>query len=70
MQSNVIITVVLQILLAGSMIVLVIRRFVGVPIRDLITGTKSVAKMDLDEPISIRDTHRSPRLCCEPWLCA
>jgi len=36
------------------MIVLLIRRFVGVPIRDLIAGTKSVAKMDLDKPISIR----------------
>src|ERR1022692_1979761 len=39
MRSNVIITAVLQILLAGSMIVLLIRRFVGVPIRDLIAGT-------------------------------
>jgi two-component system NtrC family sensor kinase len=54
MRSNVIITAILQILLAGSMIVLLIRRFVGVPIRDLIAGTKSVAKMDLDKPISIR----------------
>jgi two-component system NtrC family sensor kinase len=54
MQMNVGFTAVLQILLAGSMIVLLIRRFVGVPIRDLIAGTKSVAKMDLDKPISIR----------------
>ena len=54
MRNNVIITAVLQILLAGSMIVLLIRRFVGVPIRDLIAGTKAVAKMDLDKPISIR----------------
>ncbi len=55
MRGNVIITAVFQILLAGSMIVLLIRRFVGVPIRDLIAGTKSVAKMDLDNPISIRN---------------
>jgi two-component system, NtrC family, sensor kinase len=54
MRGNVIITAVLQILLTGTMIVLLIRRFVGVPIRDLIAGTKSVAKMDLDKPISIR----------------
>ena len=54
MRTNVVITAVLQILLAGSMIVLLIRRFVGVPIRDLIAGTKAVAKMDLDKPISIR----------------
>jgi two-component system NtrC family sensor kinase len=54
MRSNVIITAVLQILLAGSMIVLLIRRFVEIPIRDLIAGTKAVAKMDLDNPISIR----------------
>ncbi len=54
MRGNVIITAVLQILLAGIMIVLLIRRFVEVPIRDLIAGTKAVAKMDLDNPISIR----------------
>jgi len=54
MRSNVIVTAVLQILLAGSMIVLLIRRFVGVPIRDLIAGTQAVAKMDLDKPIAIR----------------
>ncbi len=55
MRMNVITTAVLQVLLAGSMIVLLIRRFVGVPIRDLIAGTKAVAKMDLDKPISIRN---------------
>jgi len=55
MRGNVIFTAVLQILLAGSMIVLLIRKFVGVPIRDLIAGTKAVAKMDLDKPIAIRN---------------
>ncbi len=54
MRTNVVITALFQIILAGSMIVLLIRRFVGVPIRDLIAGTKRVAKMDLDKPISIR----------------
>jgi two-component system NtrC family sensor kinase len=54
MRGNVAIAAILQILLAGSMVVLLIRRFVGVPIRDLIAGTKAVAKMDLDKPISIR----------------
>jgi two-component system NtrC family sensor kinase len=54
MRSNVVIAAVLQILLAGTMVVLLIRRFVGVPIRDLIAGTKAVAKMHLDQPISIR----------------
>jgi two-component system NtrC family sensor kinase len=54
MRSNVVVTAVLQILLAAIMIVLLIRRFVGVPIRDLIGGTKAVAKMDLDKPITIR----------------
>jgi two-component system NtrC family sensor kinase len=54
-RNNVIITAVLQILLAGSMIVLLIRRFIGVPIRDLIAATKAVAKMDLDKPISIHN---------------
>jgi two-component system NtrC family sensor kinase len=54
-RGNVVITAVLQILLAGSTIVLLIRRFVGVPIRDLIAGTKAVANMDLDKPISIRN---------------
>jgi two-component system NtrC family sensor kinase len=55
MRNNVVITAILQMLLAGSMIVLLIRRFVDVPIRDLIAGTKAVAKMDLDKPISIRN---------------
>jgi len=55
MRGNVGITAVLQVLLAGSMIVLLIRRFVGVPIRDLIAGTKAVAQMDLDKPIAIRN---------------
>jgi two-component system NtrC family sensor kinase len=60
MRSNAVITAVLQMLLAGSMIVLLIRRFVDVPIRDLIAGTKAVAKMDLDKPISIH--HKSQEL--------
>jgi two-component system NtrC family sensor kinase len=54
MRGNVVAAALLQILLAGSIVVLLIRRFVGVPIRDLIAGTKAVAKMDLDKPISIR----------------
>lgn len=55
MRTNVVLTAIVQILLAGTMIVLLIRRFVGMPIRDLIGGTKAVAKMDLDKPISIRN---------------
>jgi two-component system NtrC family sensor kinase len=58
MRINVIATAVLQVLLAGTMIVLLIRRFVGMPIRELIAGTKAVAKMDLDKPISIRNKSR------------
>ncbi|MGO8719772.1 MAG: sensor histidine kinase [Acidobacteriaceae bacterium] len=54
MRGNVMVTTVLQILFAAVMIVLLIRRFVEVPIRDLIAGTKAVAKMDLDKPITIR----------------
>jgi two-component system NtrC family sensor kinase len=58
MRTTVIITAILQIVLAGIMIVWLIRRFVGVPIRDFIAGTKSVAKMDLDKPISIHNKSR------------
>ena len=55
MRNNVVITAIFQVLLAASLIVLLIRRFVGLPIRDLIAGTKAVAKMDLDKPIAIRN---------------
>jgi two-component system NtrC family sensor kinase len=55
MRNNVVITAIFQVLLAASMIVLLIRRFVGLPIRDLIAGTKAVAKMDLDKPIAIQN---------------
>ena len=58
MRTSVIVTAVLQVLLIGSMIVLLTRRFVGSPIRELIAGTKAVAKMDLDKPISIHNKSR------------
>jgi two-component system NtrC family sensor kinase len=51
---------VLQILLTAALIVLLIRRFVGMPIQELIQGTKAVSEMDLDKPISI--LHKSQEL--------
>jgi len=54
-RSQVLITTGLQIAFAAALIVLLIRRFVGMPIDDLIAGTKAVSAMELDRPIQIRN---------------
>jgi two-component system, NtrC family, sensor kinase len=60
MKIQALITTILQILLTGTLIVLLTRRFVGLPIRELIRGTKAISAMELDKPISI--PHRSQEL--------
>ena len=60
MKTQVAIATILQILLTATLIVLLTRRFVGLPIRELIRGTKAVSAMELDKPISI--PHRSQEL--------
>jgi two-component system NtrC family sensor kinase len=60
MRMQIVIATILQILLTAALIVLLTHRFVGLPIRELIRGTKAVSAMELDKPISI--PHRSQEL--------
>jgi two-component system NtrC family sensor kinase len=53
MKMQVVVATILQILLTATLIVLLTRRFVGLPIRELIRGTKAVSAMQLDKPIAI-----------------
>jgi len=46
----------IEIFLISSFIFFFTRRFVGIPIRQLIAGTKAVSAMDLDKPIDIINT--------------
>jgi len=50
---NVVTTTLITILLTATMIILFVRYFVTVPIKELIEGTNAVAEMDLEKPILI-----------------
>lgn len=53
-KAQVIISTAVQIALISLFIALFTRRFVALPIRELIDGTKQVSAMELDKPITIK----------------
>lgn len=53
-RAQVLISTLVQIVLISLFIALFTRYFVGVPIRELVDGTKKVSAMELDKPIVIR----------------
>lgn len=54
MTLQAILTTALEVTLGAAFVILFTRRFVGVPIEQLIEGTKAVSAMELDRPIEIR----------------
>ena len=52
-KARTVLVSITQIVLIGLLIVILTRRFVGTPIRQLIAGTKAVSAMQLDRPIEV-----------------
>ena len=60
MTLHTIISTAVVVIIGAAFVILFTRRFVAIPIRELIEGTKAVSAMDLDRPIEIK--HRSREL--------
>jgi len=60
MTTHTVISTAVVVIIGSAFVILFTRRFVAIPIRKLIEGTKAVSAMDLDRPIEI--THRSREL--------